>query len=250
MSRASEFQEVRRLLGHPAPQAPAPDLIVAQLLRQEQLMLNKLNGTGKGWTVGTTTITTVAGTSEYALSTAAGSAHGIGKPLFVYRDLGDGEIMPIPTTDFSLELYHQSYEFRWFPWDAAEVPQYQTEKIAFFRTADTAGVAQHMARIYPVPEDVRTYTITYAAGAVVDTEIALSDVPIMPEWANVRTLETALYLLPHAKWEGLSSPDNTAKRKEVMIALSAQVGDYREEFQGYIANPQHDPVADSGYWYE
>ena len=249
-TRAQEFQDVRRLLGHPILGSPSPDLIVSQLLRQEQLMLNKLNGSGKGWAVASTTVTTVAGQADYALTTASGSPHSIGKALFVYRDLGNGDIMPVPMTDFSHELHHQTHEFMWLPWGADSSAVYQTEKVAFYRTADTTGVATHMIRVYPIPEDVRTYTITYAAGAVDSAEIALSDNPIMPEWANVRTLETALYLLPHAKWEGLSMQDNTLRRKEIAMSLMAQVGDYREEFQGYLANPQHDPMADSGYWWE
>lgn len=249
-TRGQELQEVRRLLGHPIMGSPSPDLIVGQLLRQEQLMLNKLNGSGKGWAVATTTVTTVDGTAEYTVDPTAGSMHGIGKPLFVYRDLGNDDIMPIPLTDFSHELYHQRYEFWWLPWDADASPLYQLEKVAFFRTANTSGTAQLMMRVYPVPEDARTYTITYAAGAIDPSEIAVSDVPIMPEWSNVRTIEAALYLLPYAQWEGLSPADNAARRKEMMASLSSQMADYRDEFQGYLANPQHEPIGDSGYWWE
>lgn len=213
-------------------------------------MLNKLNGSGKGWAIATTTVTTADGTAEYALTVSAGAPHGIGKPLFVYRDLGDGDIMPVPLTDFSHEIYSQMHEFWWIPWGADTTSQYQGERVAFFRTADTEGAATHMMRVYPVPDSVKTYTVTYAAGAIDPDEIELSDTPIMPEWMPLRTLEAALYLLPHAAWAGMSLQDNTQRRKELATSLMAQVGDYREEFGGYLANPQHEPIGDSGYWWE
>jgi hypothetical protein len=250
-TRAQEFQDVRRLLGLPLPQQPSPDLIVAQLLRQEQLMLNKLNGSGKGWSVATTTVTTVDGTASYALAPASGAMHGIGKPLFVYRDIGNGDIMPVPLTDFSHELHNQTHEFWWLPEGSSETDRYRSEKVAFYRTADTAGVATQMMRVYPTPEeDDIVYTIAYAAGALNPAEIALTDTPVMPEWSNLRTLESALYLLPYTAWEGHTMNDNLARRKEVMASLAAQVGDHREEFSGYLANPQHEPVGDVGYWWE
>lgn len=250
MSRALEFQEVRRLLGNPIPNSPTPDLIVSQLLRQEQLMLNKLNGSGKGWTVATTSVTTADGTGDYALTPTAGSTHGIGKPLFVHRNLGNGDIMPVPMSDFSHEFHHQTHEFWPVAWGADTTDRFRSEKVAFFRTADTAGIATHMMRVYPIPSEASTYIVSYAAGAIDSNEIAMSDTPVMPEWSNVRALETALYLLPQTQWEGLSFQDNSLRRREYMTALMAQVGDYREEFQAYLSNPQHEPMADSGYWWE
>jgi hypothetical protein len=177
--------------------------------------------------------------------------HGVGKVLFVYRDLGDGSIMPVPMTDFSHELHDQKHEFWLLPGDTSEAARFRSEQVAFYRTADTAGTALQMMRIYPIPEEADlVYTIVYAAGALDTSEIALTDTPVMPEWSNLRTLESALYLLPHAAWEGHSMNDNLARRKEIMASLAAQVSDYREEFTAYLANPQHEPMSDVGYWWE
>jgi hypothetical protein len=249
-TRAEEFQDVRRMLGFPIFGCPSADLIVSQLLRQEQLMLNKLNSSGKGWSVATTTITTVDGTDAYAVTPVAAAVHGIGKALFVYRDLGNGDIMPVPMTDFSHEVHNQTHDFWLTPWGSDTADLYRSEKVAFYRTASTSGVATQMMRVYPVPDEIVTYTIAYAAGELDRADIALTDVPIMPEWSGVRTLEAALYLLPYTKWEGLAFEANSAQRREIATSLAAQVGDYREEFTGYLANPQHEPIGDSGYWWE
>jgi hypothetical protein len=246
MTRAEEFQEVIRLLGRPKPQSPDPDLIVGQLFRTEQLMLNQLNGTGKGWATQSVTITTVADQAEYTIALAGTVDYGFGKPLFVYRALSDGSPMPVPLADFSHEIYNQQHEFWVTPAGESTLPGYTTEKIGFFRTSD----GSIKARVYPIPDEAGLiYTIVYAPGEVLwDEHTTAGSVPL-PEFSVLRTLQTALFLLPYAKWEGYTEPDNLVYRQQIKESLAEQVRLHTDEYQAYIRNPQHEPFGDSGYWW-
>lgn len=247
-TRRAELQEVRRLLGRPMHQRPDNDLIVGQLLRQEQLLLNKLNNTAQGWTVATTSVTTVEDQESYDVAPEATAVHGFGKALFVYRDLGNGDIMPVPMTDFTHELHDQMHEFWYVPPTVGDGARYRSEKVAFFRTAPPSQIKM---RIYPVPDEADvTYNIAYAAGELDASQITMGDVPILPEWSNVRTIEASLYLLPYTEWDGLKRQENTDRRKEIGTSLMSQVTDFRSELQGYIFNLQHEPITDCGPWWE
>lgn len=240
-TRSEEFQEVRRLLRRPKHQCPDADAIISQLLRREQSMLNRMNGSGKGWTVATATVTSVVNTAEYAVTPAAGASFG--KALFVYRDLGDNDILPVPHTDYSHELNNQAYDFWLTPTGSPEI--YSGEKVAFFR--DSAGVKM---RIYPIPEEARTYTIKYATGRIDHSLLAWANTPALPEWAHIRTLSAALFLLPNAEWEGLDFNENRLRRQEIAMVIQAELQQEEPGFNAYLRNPTHEPIVDSGYWYE
>lgn len=243
-TREQEFQEVRRLLGNPIEQRPNADLIVSGMIRQEQMMMNRLNGSSKAWTQESTQIVTVANTGDYTV-TPAGTAT-FGKALFVYRDLGDNTLLPIPFTDYSSELNNQTHDFFNIPIEAGMFPNYSSVKAAFYRSGGSP-----MMRIYPVPEESSViYKIVYATGRLDWTTFDWPDVPAMPEFSNLRTLSVALFLLPYAEWEGYSKSENSQRRSEIRQSLEPQMQMQDIEFAEYIRNPQHEPISDVGYWWE
>lgn len=244
-TREEEFREVRRLLGDPRENAPTPDMIVSQLIREEQKMLNDLGLTGKGWTVSSDTFTTVADQAEYELAT-----QGLGRVLFAYRDLGNGVLRTVPFTDYQSEIDNQSYEYIVVPATSGAAPEFSGEKLAFFRSGQ-GGVA--MVRVFPVPEGGMAdlvYTYVFARGALDWSSFTWSDTPILPEWSYYKTTRAAMFLVDRSEWEGFSRADNMDQRKMTGARLLGEFQLEDSKWEAYIRNPQLEPAGDSGYWWE
>lgn len=239
-NREQEYMRVRELLDFPLEQRPGPHSIFSELIRTEQFQMNKLGNTGQAWTEKSLTFTSVLGQADYTIS-----ASDFGRALTVYRLLNN-QIVPVTFTNFPHEIYDQSYDFWNVPQDSTQF-WYQTgEKIAFYRTS--AGVKK--ARLFPIPSEAgRVYTVHYAAGWQDWTAFELSDVPILLEWSDYRTLKVALFLLPKAEWEGLSRSENSDKRRELGLSLSTQFAEQKEEFESFIRNPQIETISQIGEWY-
>lgn len=210
-------------------------------------MLNKISQVGQAWSVNTTSFNTVVNQAEYVIS-SADSTHQIGKPLYAYRDLGSNDILPVPFTDYSQELMDQKHEFWNAPFGSAGWPNYNVDKIAFFRTS--AGVMK--ARVYPIPTDVRTFYVTYAAGRRDWSQFAWSDVPILPEWSYFRQLKAAAFLLPDTEWSDILAGDYRVRRLEIGAAIKAEIDleDLDQGFKDYLRDLMSAPIADVGYWDE
>jgi hypothetical protein len=218
-------------------------MIVSQLIREEQKMLNDLGMTGKGWTTAVGTITTVANQAEYEITD-----DGFGKPLYVYRDLGNNVLRPVPYTDYQAELDNQSYSFVIVPATSGAQPQFSGEKIAFFH-AGQGGVP--FARLYPTPAvDGDVYTYAFARGAVDWESFTWQDTPILPEWSHLKTLRAAMFLIARTEWEGYSRQDNFQQRQQYATSMSQEHMIEDPKWDAYIRNPQAEGADDSGYWWE
>lgn len=248
-TREQEFSEVRRLLGFPKPQKPSSDLIVAALVREEQFMMNRLNGSGRGWSPNTVQLTVEADTGEYSLysndPTNTLALSGFGKALFVYRELDDNAIVPVPFTDYTSEIANQGRDFVYAPSAAENVTLGMIgEKIAFFGSP-------RKARLYPVPEEARVYQIVYATGALDWSTFEWSDVPILPEWSHYRCLLAATKTIKLCEWSGYTPAQNKEYRAEMRADLAAECAIQEDEFRPYINNPQHEPtIGTIGAWYD
>ena len=244
ITRAEDFRSVRRLLVNPKEQCPDPDLIVNNQLAVERLMLNQANGQSAAWSVNTVSVSSVVDTAEYTITPNAGSTFG--KTLFVYRDLGNNVLLPVASTDFLSELHNQKYEFWIAPIEASEIPAYSGEKVAFYRDGNTIKM-----RIYPIPEEERTYVVKYAAGMMDWTTFAWTDVPSFPEFADYRQALQASLTLDACQWEGNSQEENRIFRGELRNSLERRIVMFGAEWIPFIRNPQRDvPVGEIGYWWE
>lgn len=252
MTRDEEFQTIRTMLDNPAENRPGCDAILRQMIETEQFVTNKLTGTAlASWKPRSTSFTSVVDQAEYTLS-SAGSAFG--KALFVYRDLGSNQLLPVPFTDYGTEIANQSYEWRAIPTGAGIVPGLAGEKLAFFRsTSVSLGVttAVPKVRIFPIPEvaDI-VYSVVYSPGAVDASAWDWNDTPDLPEWSHYRCVRSSLFLLDKSEWTGLTTDQNRLRRKELSIGLAARYQEEKDEFDDYITNPDSDPIDSVPFWYE
>ena len=244
ITREQDFREVRRLLVEPKENRPTPDLIVSNLINAEQYMSNRANAENKGWSVNTANISSVVNQAEYDITT---TVPAFGKALFGYRNLGNNVILPVPFTDFMSEFNNQKYEFWVAPYDAS-IPSYTIngEKLAFFRQGSTVKM-----RIFPIPEEVRIYTIAYAVGSVDWSVFNWTDVPAFPEFARYRQLHAAIATLMACEWEGYSRPEAAAFRQELRNDLQLQFAQQEAEFTPFLRKVQESAVVDDvGYFWE
>src|SRR5688572_12728011 len=109
ITREQDYQEVRRLLFNPKEQMPKPDIIVANLMKAERLMLNEANGQQQPWSVNTVSVPSVIDQAEYTITPNAGGTWG--KAFMAHRVLDNNNILPVPFTDFLTEFNNQRYEF-------------------------------------------------------------------------------------------------------------------------------------------
>lgn len=242
ITREQDFREVRSLLGEPLPQRPAPHTIVSNMITAEQYLLNRMTGTGKPWTHNVLTVASVAGQAVYPLVPLTGP--GFGKVLMVYRDLGDGTILPIPLTDFMSESHNPSYQF-WVA-SASNETVVSGERVASFRNGNDVFL-----QIYPAPAAARTYSIVYATGSLDWTTFTWSDVPVLPEWSRYRQLYAALSTLSKCEWDGLDWNQNRAYRQELRQDLDREMARQEAELVPYLRNPHHEPsISEVGYFWE
>jgi hypothetical protein len=243
ITRTQEYEEVRRRLDYPLIQRPNGELIASELIATEQSMFNRLGAQGaKGWTKKSTTIATVSGTSEYTVTPSAGSK--VGKVLFAFRDLGNNILLPIDFTDFGAQILDQKHSFFTAPVTSGVPNSSQGYKISLWRDGATQKV-----RIHPVPEEVMTITLVYAAGQIDWSTWAWADTPALPEWSFLRVLYTSVKLLSRTGWEDSPRAEWPARRAELRADLTMQIAQEEPRFEAYIRNPSGENISDIEDWY-
>lgn len=246
ITREEDFQQVKRLLDYPMEQRPHNDLIVANMLRTERQLLNEANSQNRGWSIKTVTVASVVDQAEYNVQPPGGSNFILGKALFAYRDIGNSNILPVPFTDFLAEFSNQKYQFWIEPFGVTGFPGFSGEKLAFYRDGTNT-----MMRIFPIPSEVKTYSIVFGVGLLDWTQFAWSDVPQFPEYADYRQLLTALRTIKSCAWEGLSFQDNMSKRSEIRADLSNEVQVWQPEWRAFTRDVRaSETISQIGNWYD
>lgn len=251
LTRSEEFQEVRRLLGRPKYQCPDADMIFSALFAAGQNLMNRANETGRVWAYRATTVTTVAGQNEYLVPPDPTiAAHSPGKPYVVYQTLNDGIPLALPIDDYVNIQANPLYEFTVPPSGENVEPSafhLSAAKVAFYRKND----GQLWMRILPTPASSGiVYTIGYAEGRDAWSEYEWTDNASFPEHTRLKSLQAALSLIPHCKWEGNDSDANDKKQMRLESSLEKQYLVLNDAFERHINNINHEPMSDTGYWWE
>lgn len=244
--RSEGFQQVRRLLGFPKEQRPRNDQIVGSLLAVERLMSIQSNSMNAGWSIKTLEIPSVVDQAEYNLTPTTGDYNTVGKVLFAYRELDGSNILPVPFTDFLSEFSNQKYEFWNSPENLANFPYANGEKLGFYRNNQTVKM-----RIFPIPAEVKTYTISYAVGVKDWTRFAWTDLISFPEFCDYLWRLAAMDVVRFCEWEGYTRQENRVMRDEMRADISASLQSLSEEWRVFIRHVKEDEtISHIGNWYE
>jgi hypothetical protein len=237
-TRQESIAEIRSLLGEPLEGAPSLHRAVGAYLRFEGQLIMRLNNTGAPWAIKSFDLDSDPDTDTYELETGTPAAPiaDFGKPLAVIKATGQDTVpfIQVPFGDYR----NQNYGV--IPETASEVTPFgvfspATEKLSFYREGAINPV--NKVKINPVPQTVQTYTITYSVGAV-GREDDLTATYAIPELASWVELQTAMALLPYAKW-GEDMAVNMEQRKELAAAFAFQLQTVNMTAEQYIRDIVH-----------
>lgn len=237
-TRAISISEVRSLLDDPYQQAPNLHKIVAGHLRFEQLMANRLNNTGRAWTVKTFEFTSDPELDTYSIATGAPpvAVADFGKPLAIVKATGEERI---PYVQIAFDDYNQQ-DYGLIPAGVSEVSPFNQfasapEKISFYREGIIDPVMK--MKLNPVPGDAQDYTVSYLVGAIGRDDPLTVNYGI-PEHAHLVEIQNATSQLPYCKW-GEDEKANGVKMEQMAKGFAYQLTLLQPVFEQYVRDLTH-----------
>lgn len=201
-------------------------------------MANRLNNTGRPWTVKTFEFTSDPDTDTYSVATGspAVAVADFGKPLAIVKATGDENI---PYIQVLFEDYNQ-IDYGIIPSGISEVTPFNVfapsqEKIAFYRENVIDPVMK--MKLNPVPQDAQTYTVSYLVGAIGRNDAITVNFAI-PEHAHLVEIQNAASQLPYSKWNE-DEKVNIQKREELAAGFKFQLGLLQPVFDNYVRDLSH-----------
>lgn len=239
-TRAQAVSNVRTIrLDNPYQQAPNLHQIVGSFLQFEQLMANRLNSTGKPWSVKSFEFTSDPDTDTYNVETGGTPPVPItdfGKPLLIEKETGDSNY---PWSQVYFDDFNQQ-EYGVIPSGVSEVGAWglfgvTQEKFTFYREGVINPVMKF--RLNPLPQDAKNYVIWYAVGAIGITN-ALTVNYAIPEHAHLVEVQTAIANLPRSRWRE-DEDFNRKKREELAAGLDFELSILQPVFDQYVRELTH-----------
>lgn len=240
--RTERFSKIRTWLDFPYHGKPSPHSILNQMLTDEQWLLLKLGNTNRPWSLRSSTLTTVAGQSEYTVSNPISGGEYAGKPYFVIRSTGNDNLpyLEIPFEDFSDRYYGKM-----MPAGVVNSHLLVPEKVSFYRLGGNEQAFR--VAISPTPQEVLTYTVWYQIGGVDRSTAGMDERMIVPEVTDYVDLKTTLFLLPYSQWYE-DDEKNAGKKKEIAAGLMMQRDEYKPVFDQFIKDVHAPKTMEMGHW--
>lgn len=224
-------------MDYPLSNTPVLHRIYGTLARHLQHRYNQINNTAQAWAYDTETISVVADTDTYTLSST-----NFGKPLSVVSySTDDGHIeRQIPFFEVA------NLTFDWNAprnaaagyWQLDSTSTFSAERVAFYRDGGTDTVKLIFR---PLPKATATYKVLYSIGDWVSSA-TLTDTPLLVNFHYIYELSTALALLPSARWTQ-DEEANKVKRNELMQSLSGELAMFLPTWDTYISDQVHATMA-------
>ena len=201
-------------------------------------MANRLNSTGKPWSVKSFEFTSDPSTDIYNVQ--AGSpplpVSDFGKPLLIEKETGDANY---PWAQVHFEDFNQQ-EYGIIPAGVSEVGIYgifspTPEKFTFYRENVINPVMKF--RLNPLPQEAKNYVIWYAVGAI-GIANGLTVNYAIPEHAHLVEVQTALANLPRCRWRE-DEDFNIKKRAQLQTGLEFELLQLKPEFDKYVRELTH-----------
>lgn len=238
-----EILGVRVMLNNPLPQSPSFQDILEELEAEYTTLTNTTNATGNAWQVDNYTLTTVAGTYDYAITPVA-PAGDFFKALNVTTIPEDVDTSPQYMLEFT-ELEHIPNEWAWLGESRGQFmySSHDSQIIAFYRKITSAGESLR-CQIRPTPTQVQTYNILYQVSdwwSLIDDSLGLAfTMPHSSQKFYLRALVAQNLLMKgNVSWS-FDAVENYKMSNLVAKGLEMRLERYRqvfEEYRGTLDNP-------------
>ncbi len=223
------------------PNKPSFHQLYQQELSDELDVLNKLNNSGRPWSLEQTQLNySPNGTGKFELDMQPG------KVLFVTRTTTNPYIpfLPVGIDDITdaqygsiLATYGNLYGW------AFNLSQ-TIERISFYREGVTDQ--SYWCQIQPMPQESAVYTIYYLPSTP-DADAALTSAMALPEYSELVRIRSAAALLPYSSWFE-DEDQNSNKRKELATSFSFQLERKEQLFKDYIRAIAKPRMVDLDEW--
>lgn len=201
-------------------------------------MANRLNNTGRPWTVKTFEFTSEDDTDTYSVATGSPAVPiaDFGKPLAIVKATGQSTM---PYIQILFDDYNQQ-DYGTIPTAVSDVTPTGIfspgmERISFYREGIINPVMK--MKLNPYPLTVGTYTISYLVGAIGRDDALTVDYGI-PEHAHLVEIQNAMSQLPYAKWHE-DEAMNSNKRVEMARGFAFQLEYLQPVFDHYVRDLTH-----------
>lgn len=235
MSTILQMMEgVKAELDFPSLGTPNPRQILKKLGAQIQNLYNDLSNTGHAWDEYEAPINVSPGVADYQLNDAR-----FGKALVVLtRDDSNPShyVRTIPVFEL------QDLNFDWaLPNDiGASIVSFDGSTHSAMRVAYYRRGGVPFLRFQPTPAVANDYDVLFVTGNWIGGA-ALTDEPVLNEHHHLIETRAAISLLPYAKWVA-DEGANTAKRRELALALKNDEAIYLGSFNAYKLNLHGDAM--------
>lgn len=226
MNLRGMLRGIRIRVRDPRAQQPSDRTLLKLLSDQVQNLSIEANLRGRYWAVDETELQVTANTGDYLIPIA-----NFGKPIEVYTSWPGNPSYVTRTVDF-FELGDLNYQ-----WDmpgnfalssAIDGSPHTAHRIAFYHKQ-----GQVYARVMPTPAGGAQYKVIYQVGQYGAT-MPLSEEIMLPEFAQLVEVRTAIAALPHCEWVD-EEARNEARRRELALTLDRAEKQSYALFKSYVA---------------
>jgi hypothetical protein len=219
---------VRLRLDEPRAQQPS-DLAVKQAVSSyTQRLINRVNNTGRAWTLQETTLNVAGGQDTYTLN--VGSEYGKAINIYTVDESNPNHIeRSIPffeTQNLQYDWGFPNNAGNWFQaWDGSNNT---AMRMAISRSVEGDVVI----RVLPTPQLSASYVVQYSTGYFLDTA-SLDTTVLLEQHHALPETQAALSLLSRARWSDDAKADRE-RRKDLAQSLQFDMTVFDRDFEDFI----------------
>lgn len=219
---------VRLRLDSPRAQAPTDLMVKQAVLSYSQRLINRVNNTGRAWTLQEVGLNVSAGQETYTLD--VGSEYGKAIDIYTVDESNPNHI------ERSIPFFEvQNMQYDWgFPNNAGNwFLTYDGSNNTAMRMAIYRSVEGDVnVRVFPIPQLSASYIVQFSTGFFMDS-VSLDTTILLAQHHMLPETQAALSLLSRTRWSD-SLKDDRGRRKDLAESLQYDISIFNKDFEDLI----------------
>lgn len=219
---------VRLLLDEPRAQQPSDRAVLQKVNHYTQRLVNRVNNTGRAWTLQETTLTVAGGQDTYTLN--VGSEYGKAIDIYTVDESNPNHVersIPfVETQNLQFDWGLPNNAGNWFlTWNGSNNT---AMRMAISRSVEGDVVI----RVLPTPMLSASYVVQFSTGYFMDTA-SLDTAVLLAQHHALPETQAALSLLSRARWSDDAKADRD-RRKDLAASLQFDLETFNKDFEDFI----------------